>query len=318
MSKKIMLSLAIFLFIVGALAYRGRIIYFSSSKTKIPAGVTIAASFYPLVHFAEKVSGTSASVISMVPNGIEPHEFEPTPQDIIRLRQSKVFFYIGDGLEPWAERLKAELEPAGVRMISIAAAVTTLPIAEEEIIIAESEEEQAGYDPHVWLDPVRAQNIVALIRDELIQADPTHATEYRQNAANYTNELAKLHDAYEKGLAQCASRDIVVSHDAYQYVAHRYGLNLHAIAGLSPEAEPSPQRLAKLTERIKDKKISTVFFETLTTPKLAETLARETGAKTDVLNPIEGLTESEQRAGKNYDSIMQENLVALRRALVCQ
>ena len=106
--------------------------------------------------------------------------------------------------------------------------------------------------------------------------------------------------------------------DAYQYVAHRYGLNLHAIAGLSPEAEPSPQRLAKLTERIKDKKISTVFFETLTTPKLAETLARETGAKTDVLNPIEGLTESEQRAGKNYDSIMQENLVALRRALVCQ
>lgn len=299
MPKKLLISLAVFLVIIGLIFYFGKnpsSNYVGTSNEKI----VVAASFYPIQHFTQKVVGDVAQVVTVTPMGVEPHDFEPTPQDIIRLRQSKVFFYNGAGVDAWAERAQTELTNVGVTVVALSQAVSL-----------------ESNDPHFWLDPVRAAQEVALIRDTLANVDPAHADAYRANAAQYISELEKLNQEYQTSLATCQTRDVVVSHDAFGYPARRYGLTLYSIAGLSPEAEPSPQHLAELTEIVTQKKITTIFFETLATPKLAETLAAETGATTAVLNPIEGLIEADLKTSKNYDILMRENLSALRGALLC-
>jgi zinc transport system substrate-binding protein len=173
-------------------------------------------------------------------------------------------------------------------------------------------------NPHVWLDPVRAQAQVEAIRAGFARIDPANAAAYAANAQAYRARLAALDAAFASGLKQCARRDIVTTHAAFSYVARRYGLTQIPISGLEPESEPSPADLAALVKQVKERKVQYVFFETLVSPKLAETLAREVGAKTLVLNPIEGLTKEEQAAGKNYVSLMEENLRSLRTALECK
>lgn len=257
---------------------------------------TIIATFYPLAYFATQVGSQNFSVISLTPPGIEPHEYEPTPQDLVKIESAAVVIINGGGIDVWAERLAPTWRAQGKKVIIL--------------------NDQA--DPHSWLDPVIAQKEIAAIAETLTAADPTHAAEYQERAKAYQTKLEQLHQEYVAGLAQCATRDLVVSHDAYHYLTTRYNLNLLPIAGLSPDAEPSAKQLADLTEKIKAKDIKYIFFESLTSPKLAETLARETGARTLVLNPIEGLTAEDQAAGKNYDILMRENLQNLRMALVCQ
>jgi zinc transport system substrate-binding protein len=173
-------------------------------------------------------------------------------------------------------------------------------------------------DPHVWLDPVRAQAQVEAIRAGLAKIDPPNAAVYAANAQAYRAKLTALDAAFASGLKQCARREFVTTHSAFSYPARRYGLTQIPIQGVDREAEPSPADLAALVKQVKDRKIQYVFFETLVSPKLAETLAREVGAKTLVLNPIEGLTKEEQAAGKAYIALMEENLRNLRTALECQ
>lgn len=300
MSKKIILSFLFFILIVSLVFYFGKNRH-PVNQTRINEKITVAVSFYPIQYFTQKVVGDVANVIVITPSGVEPHDFEPTPKDIIRLRQSKVFFYNGVGVDAWADRTRDGLIKNGVTVVALNQAVSL-----------------ENNDPHIWLDPIRVAQEVALIRDTLVSIDPTHADAYRANAEKYSEELKKLDQDYRTGLANCQTRDIVVSHDAFHYPAARYHLNLNAIARFSPDAEPSAQRLAELSDLIKEKHISTIFFETLATPKLAETLARETQVKTAILNPIEGLTADNQKTGKNYDILMQDNLTVLRTALVCQ
>jgi zinc transport system substrate-binding protein len=173
-------------------------------------------------------------------------------------------------------------------------------------------------DPHVWLDPVRAQTQVEAIRAGLAKVDAPNAAAYTANAQAYRTKLGALDAAFASGLKQCARREFVTTHSAFSYLARRYGLTQIPIQGVERESEPSPADLATLVKQVKDRKVQYVFFETLVSAKLAETLAREVGAKTLVLNPIEGLTKEEQAAGKSYDSLMEENLRNLRTALDCQ
>ena len=279
--------------------------------------VTVAATFYPLAYFAEQVGGKQVSVINVTPSGAEPHDYEPSPRDLIKVGQAKVVLINGAGLDPWAEKASAEWKQKGQQVVIMSEAVELMaaPAEGEE----EGEEHNHGaYDPHFWLDPVRARQIIGIIRDQLILVDPVNADLYRQNAVTAIERLIALDADYKIGLAQCAQHEVVAAHDAYGYLAARYNLTMYPIAGLSPEAEPSARRLAELSDLVKAKKINTIFFETLTSHKLADTLAREAGVKTAVLNPIEGLTPNEAAAGKNYDILMRENLAQLRLALVCQ
>ena len=173
-------------------------------------------------------------------------------------------------------------------------------------------------DPHVWLDPVLAQAQVDAIRAGLEQADPAHAAAFADNARRFKEQLARLDEAFAAGLRDCASRDMFTSHTAFTYLARRYRLTQVPVMGLAPESEPSPAELAAIAGLARRQHARYIFFETLVSSRLAETLAREVGAKTLVLNPIEGLTKEEAAAGKDYVALMEANLANLRTGLACR
>ncbi len=264
--------------------------------------INVVASFYPLYELAQKVAGDRANVTRVIPEQTEPHDYEPTPKAIESVYRANLFIFNGFGLDPWAERLQKDLESKGVAVLPVA---LNLGLATSD-------------DPHFWLDPVLAQKEVGLIRDALTKADPDGRSAYKTNAAAAVIQLQKLDQAFKNSLKSCPTREIVVSHDAYSYLARRYQLTLLPIAGLSPEQEPSPQTLADLVQTVQQKKIKFIFFETLASPRLAETLARETGAQSLVLNPLEGRTAAEIQSGADYFSLMQNNLKNIRMALQCR
>jgi len=264
----------------------------------------VVTSFYPLAQFAQAVGHELIDVKSITPSGVEPHDFEPTARDIQELQKAQLFIYNGAGLDEWAARA-AGARTSG-RSLSMVQELTQRGLLEKK-----------NNDPHVWLDPVLAQEQVLAIRDALIALDLSHATQYNSNTQEYIQRLRSLDQQFRTGLSQCPRKEIIVSHDAFGYLAKRYGITIHAIAGMSPDQEPSARTLAQLATLARLRKITTIFFEELVSPRLAQTLAREVGAHVDVLNPIEGLTEDQQQQGKNYLSIMEENLNHLRDALSC-
>jgi len=280
--------------------------------------IKVTASFYPLAEFAKQVGGDRVEVVNIIPTGVEPHDFEPSPKDIATIFSSKVFIFNGVGFDPWAEKLKFDLEQKGVKTINMSEYVDLITSEEKHEDEENHEEEAEELDPHFWLDPVIAKKEVEIIRDVLISIDPEGSIEYINNAARYMEELTALDEKYKNGLASCEIRDAVASHAAFGYLAKRYNINIISIAGLSPEEEPSPKRMAEIAQLAKQKDIKYIFFETLVSPKLSETIAREIGAETLVFNPIEGLTKEEVEAGENYISIMEKNLANLRKALRCK
>ena len=276
--------------------------------------IRVVTSFYPLAEFAAEVGGNRVTVSNITEGGIEPHDFEPTPADVVKIHSANLFIFNGSGFDPWAKKMQPELEKKGIAV---------LPITERfELIAGTPEENDEGRkgevrDPHIWLDPVLAGGEVEIIRDALGRIDPNHAAEYEARAKEYLLRLTGLHETYQIGLTSCALQDIVVSHTAFEYLAKRYGIRMIPIAGISPEEEPSPRQLTDIAKLAREKRIGYIFFETLASPKLAETIANEVGAQTLVLNPIEGLTREEAAQGETYLSLMEENLNTLRIALEC-
>jgi zinc transport system substrate-binding protein len=253
-----------------------------------------------------------------VPTGVEPHDWEPSPRDIARVEHAAVFIYNGAGFDPAAGRL-AKNAVAGRTVVVEATA--GLPLLSVDLPGHQKEyggKPHADHDPHVWLDPTLAVAQVEAIRAALAKADPVNADHYASKAKSYSARLAALHEVFTAGLARCARREIVVSHAAFAYLAHRYQLLQVPLMGLAPEAEPSQAELARIVRLVRRLKATVIFFETLASPRLAETLAGEVGAQTLVLNPLEGLTAPEEKAGKDYVRVMEDNLRNLRVALDCR
>jgi len=267
----------------------------------------VAASFYPMAHFAEQVGGDKVEVIKIIPGNAEPHEYEPTAKDMVKIQTARVFVFNGAGLEPWAERILGDLNKKGV---------LTLQMAEHFELLGDKR--GARYDPHIWLEPSFAVKEVELIRDIFIKADPANGDYYRSNCILYTGKLRLLNDRYDRGLKSCKKRDIVVSHNAFGYLAGRYGFEVHAITGLSPEEEPSPRRMAEIIRIAKAKNIKYIFTELLASHRIAETIANEAGAEILIFSHIDGFTDNDIMAGKTYISAMDENLKNLRLALSCE
>lgn len=299
----------------------------------------VSATFYPLYDFTKNVGGKKINVSNITPAGAEPHDYEPTPQQLANANDGAIFVYNGAGLEPWVDNfLKTYKNTAvnGSQNIELLKSNHShdneqgqTPHAEEEGAThseeqAHSEEEATShaddqaYDPHYWLDPVLAIQTVNNIKDSLVKTDPANSDYYNNNANTYIKKLENLNTDFENGLKTCQTRTVVTSHDYFQYMAKRYNLNIVSISGLSPDAEPSTQTLAEISKVVKDKGINYIFFESLASPKLSETIARETGAQTILFNPLEGLTDEEQKAGQDYISVQKENLANLRTALACQ
>ncbi len=258
----------------------------------------VAASFYPLYDFARQVGGDKVQVINITPSGMEPHDYEPSAKDLTRLLQSDVFVYNGV-MEPWAAGFLQGYKGKVVKA-------------------SDGMELLGGSDPHFWLDPVLAEKIVRHVQRTLLEADPSNGDYYAKRAQDYILKLQKLDQDFSDAMASCTVQDVVVSHNAFSYAAKRYKFNILSIAGVSPEIEPSPARLAELTKIVKERQIKYVLFETLVSPRLADTIAKETGASTLVLDPLEGLRNEDQQQGKDYISVQRENLATLRRARACQ
>lgn len=295
------------LVIVGLVfIFLGSLVYWGWQRQQVVTshqGVQVVASFYPLAEFARQVGGELVRVTTVVPADSEPHEYEPTLQELAQVYNASLFIYNGSGVDPWAERIAGELTQKGVHVINIS---TTMPHL------------AAPVDPHFWLDPVLAQQQVAVISEALMTIDPGHVAIYEAQSDVYQEQLRMLDQEYRSGLQSCRRRDIVTSHAAFGYLATRYNLSVVTIAGLSPEEEPSARAVSEIAKTAKEKHIKYIFFETLVSPKLAQTVASEIGAQTLVFNPLEGVTDEERQADKNYLSLMRDNLQNLQIALECQ
>jgi len=268
----------------------------------------VVAAFYPLFEAAQRVGGDHVAVSNLTPAGGEPHDLELSSRQVDRIEDAAVVLFFGQGFQPALEKAAGRAKGTKVDLLSEADSLLKAPPGDDKLEV----------DPHVWLDPSLLKAMVSKVATALSAADPANRADFEANAAAYSRELDGLDDAFRQGLAKCDRRVLVTSHAAFGYLARRYGLTQEAIAGLEPEAEPSPQRLAELASNVRADGTRTIFYETLVSPKVAQSLAREAGVSTAVLDPLEGLSDEDAKAGKNYVSVMNDNLAAIRLALGCR
>lgn len=254
---------------------------------------SVIAAFYPLVFVTQYVAGNEADVTSVTPAGVEPHDIELTAAQVRAITEADLVVYIGGDFQPALDKL--------------------IPEVQNKLDVLEAGGAARPNDPHIWLDPVLMVAITQQVTEQLARVDPSNARFYRGNAENLTARLNELDDDYQQGLSRCTRREIVTSHEAFGYLADRYNLEQIGIAGIDPDQEPSARKLDEVSKLVRDRGVTTIFFESLLPEDLAETVAGETGAATAMLDPL----ESPPAAG-DYLSAMRGNLEALRSALGCR
>lgn len=275
----------------------------SSKDTKL----TVYTSVYPMYDFTRKIGGDKIELKNLVPPGTEPHDWEPKPSELAQLEKADVLIYNGAGMEPWLDKVLQSINTEKILRVEATKDLNLLTSANEAHNIET--------DPHVWLDPMLAKQEVGTIKNSLVSADPANKAYYEKNYTDLIAQFDQLDQEYKAAVAEFSKKDIVVAHQAFSYLSNAYGLNQVAIEGLSADSEPLPGRMVEIVEFVKDKQLKYIFFEELVSPKVAQTIAQETGASTAVLNPFEGLSESDQQAGKDYFSVMRDNLEVLKKAL---
>lgn len=282
-------------------------------------GLQVFVSFYPYYEIASQIGGKFVHITSMIPDGIEPHEYEPTLQQTMSLEKADVFIYNGLGMEEWTEKAVQTL-PKTVKIIEASKVVPLLKMKdhehEESDSVQQEEDEHGEYDPHLWLNPVNMKKVAEKVKDTFIQLDPTHKKDFERNYQHFAKQLDDLDTTFINTLKLTKGQEIVVSHAAFGHLTHRYNIEQHAIAGLSPHTEPSPKQIVDLQKFIKNEQLKYIYMETLASPKTAEIIAKDLGLKILVLNPIEGLTEKERQNGENYITIMKKNLKNLQKGLI--
>lgn len=285
----------------------------SASTEKIQA----IATFYPMYEFTKEVLGDEGEVELLIPAGTEPHDYEPSAKDVAKISQADAFVYNSEELETWVDSIEDSLDD------------TTLVIeASEKIDLIESADDHDHdhdedhdhdhdheKDPHVWTDPVMAIKEVETIRDQLSEKYPDKKAAFEKNAAAYIEKLQELDDEFRAAFADAENTTFVTQHAAFGYLAKQYGLTQKSIAGISPDQEPSPSRLAELKHYVEDHGVKVIYFEENANKKVAETLSKETGVKLAVLNPLESLTTQQMEDGETYLTIMRKNLEALKESI---
>ncbi|WP_289139908.1 metal ABC transporter substrate-binding protein [uncultured Brevibacillus sp.] len=284
----------------------------------------VYTTIYPLEYVAKRIGGEHIDVTNLVPAGVEPHDYEPTAKDMVALAGADIFAFNGSGLELWVDKAVGNLDKNKTVIVNSTEGMDLLQAAEhmheeegkaEEHAEEAHEHEHGEFDPHVWLDPTKLKAQAEKIKTTLVQKDQAHAADYEKNFAQLASDLDQLDKDFKDMVAQTSKKEFMVSHSAFSYLASRYGLLQVAISGVNPADEPSPSQLKNLVEHVKEHNISYVLFETLVSPKVAEVIAKEAGVKTATLNPLEGLTQDDIKANRDYLSIMRDNLETLRTAL---
>lgn len=286
----------------------------------------VVASFYPMYEFSKSVGGKRASVSVLIPPGVEPHNFEPTPSSIKKLSEADVFVLNGAGMEhSWAHGLIEGLGNGKLVVVEASEGAELIATsghhhdeAEREEHVVEKERHDHGeYDPHVWLSPKLAQRQVENIRDALIAADPEGEEYYRANAAAYSAKLDALDAEFRAVFSACKKKEMLITHATLGYFCREYGCIQIPIEGVSHEGEPSPAELASIVEQARAHNVTAVYFESLVSPRTAQTLANEIGGKVLVFNSVHGVTAEEEARGAGYVLLMEENLQGIREGLDC-
>lgn len=269
-----------------------------SADSNASDGLEVAAAFFPLAEVVRQVGGSEVEVTDLTPPGAEPHDLELTSTDVETAEDADLLLLLGGGFQPSLESLSG-----GTR---------SLVVLDDVDLTGEGFDAELKGDPHIWLDPLAMAEVVTAVADELGQLAPDSADTFEANAERFTGELETLHAEMEAGLKNCTNRTLVTAHDAFGWMASRYDLIPEPVAGLSPDQEPDPARLAELSDLVEREGVTTIFTEELVSPRVAEALAREAKAKTAVLNPLESAPD-----GGDYLAGMRSNLEALTAGLGC-
>lgn len=287
----------------------------------VPGKTNVVTSFYPLYDFTRKIGGEHVNVINLVPAGVEPHDWSPKSREISQINKAELFVYQGAGFEGWVhdflESMKAD---AKVKVLEASQGIDLIKSEHaneqhEEKGKNDEHEHESEFDPHAWLSPKNAKKMAENIKNALADVDAAHKADYEANYKKLADRFDQLDKTYRDSLGKLPKKDIVVSHQAFAYLCRDYGLNQKAIMGLAPDAEPTAQDMKDINDFVKANNVRYIFFEELVSDKLAQTLARDAKVETLVLNPLEGLTDEQAKAGDDYFSVMEKNLQNLVKAL---
>jgi zinc transport system substrate-binding protein len=280
--------------------------------------IKIVTTIFPLYDFAREVGGRFVEVSLVLPPGVEPHAFEPTPGDISRINEADIFIFSSRVMEPWVQRLLPGITNQNLQIIDASRGDQLL--ARWKVSELGETWEQGNKDPHFWLDFSIDMMVVDSIAEALIERDSAHKKDYLTNAEAYKAKLTALDQSYRVGLKDCATQTIVLGgHVAFGYLTRRYGLqSTSPYTGFSPNAEPSPKAVADVITAMKETGANRVYYEELVTPKVANVIADETGAKATLLHAAHNVSADELAGGVTFISIMEDNLKKLREGLQCQ
>lgn len=315
MEKRLFIIIIILLFIIALFSA----IKYGQNQNIANKKLTVITTLFPLYDFTQKIGNDKVEVSLLLPPGVEPHAFDPTPGDIAKINQADIFIFTGEFMEPWAHDIISGIDNKKIIVVDASAGVKLInAIQHHEETHSHHEHGNDSVDPHIWLDFDNDKLIVDNITKAICEKDSANADFYKSNAEKLKNELNKLDAEYKTQLANCKTKTIVYGgHYAFGYLAARYGLQYIAAQGLSPDSEPSADDMIKLVEQIKKEKIHYIFYEELTSPKIAETLANETNAKMLLLNAGHNITRKDLEDKTSFVSIMENDLKNLKTGLEC-
>jgi len=320
MNKKSIATIILFFISIGILVFITADLWnsvdsFKKSKAlkkinaSIPNKIQVVTSFYPIYFFSQQIGGNKINIYNITPFQVSPQNYQPTPEEVTMIENSNLVILNGLGLESWSDNIQDIAERK-----KITAIFASGNLNENQVI--ESEKDKA--DPHIWLSPLMAKQMVDKILDGFLQADSNNLDYYKANANKLKLELDKIDAEYRNGLIDCQNKSIITSYPAFLYLGKEYGLNQITISGLSSDVELSSQQLANISDFVRAENTKYIFFEKTPSLKLSETIEEKTGAKILILNPIESLSKEEIKQGKNYFTEMRSNLDNLKIGLDCQ
>ncbi|QXE90504.1 zinc ABC transporter substrate-binding protein [Geomonas subterranea] len=290
----------------------------SSEKRQTNGKLQVVTTLFPLYDFARTIGGDRADVTLLLPPGVEPHSFEPRPEDVVRVNRADLFVYTNAAMEPWAANIISGIDQGKVEVVEGGKGIALRqgPVSEQHRGERANAHEGKGSDPHIWLDFDNARAIARNILAAYVARDPRNKTFYQQNAAKLDGQLAALDQRFKDTLARCPKKVLLHGgHYAFGYLARRYGLQYISASAVNADAEPTPAKLAELVQVMRREHLNYVYTEELLSPRLAETIARETGAKVLMLRAGHNVTRDDLQRGVTFISLMEENLQNLKTGL---
>ena len=292
-----------------------KLTFIAALSTAMFADVSVTTTIFPLYDVVKNIGGDKVKLTNLVPFGVEAHEFEPKAKDIANLSKSDFFIISSPAFEPWSKKVISSLKIQD-KTIDMSQKVKLLEMKHDEHD-AHGHEHKGSYDPHYWLSIDNYMSVAKEVATLLSTKDPENANVYATNLAAYLTKLETLKTEYDV-LKNCQNKKVIVNHNAFEYLAHEYGITQYSISGMTPETKPSPKQIAKLIDITKKEKITTVFFEEFASDKVAKSIAKEANVKTGALRPVENITVAESKKGIGYIDIMRDNLVKLKASMDCQ